>query len=170
MAVSMCLLNTKEEKTFDNALWPLALGVGLFIGKHIVPLWITLTKAYQCENIMGHVTATERLIFHLCLLHSGILSLLAILSSRKMAAWIKVLLIITGHFQLIWAQETIQSSHNEKLEKVTQFKLKYEGYYNVSDIISSTTSPYREHLSIYGTSWFIMLLFGAIHGLQILYA
>jgi hypothetical protein len=81
----------------------------------------------------------------------------------KLAVWIKVFLLICGHFQLICAHDMNQSVHTRKIDEITQYKLRHEGYYNLSDIISDTEIvPYREILSQYGIFWLITLIFGAI--------
>jgi hypothetical protein len=147
---------------FVCALWPLAVGTGLLMGIHVIPLLVNYhvlsgMRTVGPKSIKLGLLSTGYVLLYVMVKELGLLSLISWISKGRLMVWIQVMIILFGHFPLI-TSETTQAGGN-----VTELYMKYEGYWDITNI--ETVFLHRELCTSYGLFWLTTLCFAQLNRL-----
>jgi hypothetical protein len=146
---------------FVCSLWPLAVGTGLLMGKHVIPLLVKYHVVSGMRTVglksikLG--LSTGYVLLYVMVKELGLLSLMSWIFKGRLTVWIKVMIILFGHFPLITSENT-QARGN-----VTEMYMRYEGYCDITNI--ECVFLHRELCTAYGLFWITALCFAQLDGL-----
>jgi hypothetical protein len=141
------------------ALWPLTLGIGLLFGKHVIPLLmkhdvVSGIKRGGLESVnLGLITGFITL--HVSMKELGLLPFMTRISKGRITLWIKIFIILVGHFHEVTSETVQERGHFN--DSYARLKLHHEGWYDITNIES--TFLFRELYTVYGLFWLATLCF-----------